>query len=336
MDIKCLRYFIGIADAGSVLRASERLRVAQPALSVSLSNLEAELGIKLMKRTHKGVQLTPDGLVLYQKAKDLLVQYQETVNCLKDRIGRPSGRVSVGMPSTTSALIAADLYRRIRDEYPEIQLYVTDAGAASIYEWLIDRRLDFAILFSLPDDGELDTVPLHSEKFCLVTRAGLAEGDETIEFSSIFSRPLVVSSQTTAWRKVLDDVAERSGHKIASVIETESINVIMSIVMSGEASCVLPLSYVRCEVERGRLTTQRLVNPELCGMMSIANIAGMEMTPAQLAVRDVIVDIVRNSSKLNSPHELGSKTVPALKAFPTRVMPVSAPKLARRPKRNAF
>ena len=336
MDIKCLRYFIGIADAGSILRASERLHVAQPALSVNLANLETELGVRLMNRTHKGVQLTPDGMVLYEKAKKLIMQYQDTVSCLKERVGCPSGRVSVGMPSTTSALIGGDLYRRLRDEYPEIRLYITDAGAASIYEWLIDRRLDFALLFSLPEDSELDTLPLHYEEFCLVSRAGCAEGGDAIEFSSIFSRPLVVSSQTTAWRKVLDDVAERCGQRIESIIETESINVIMSIVMSGEASCVLPLSYVRNEVAEGRLTAQRLINPELRGMMSLANLAGLEMTPAQLAVRQVIVELARNSRKLNGYLDMGTKAMPTLRALPGRIMPATPQRTARRAKRSPF
>ena len=336
MDIKCLRYFVGIAEAGSILRASERLHVAQPALSVNLANLEAELGVKLMERTRRGVLLTFDGRVLYQRAKDLLACYQETVTCLKDRVGRPSGRVSIGMSSTNASLFAVDLYRCIRDKYPEIEIYITDAGSASRFEWLTERRLDFAVMYSLPDEGEFETVPMYEDEFCLVTRSDLAKGGDTVAFSSIFNQPLVISSQATAWRKVLDDVAERHGRRISSVIETEAVNVIMSIVMAGEASSVLPYAYVRSEVEKGRLIAQRLIDPELRVTISLASLAGMEMTPAQRAVRDVIVDIARHSSKLNGPLGTDANVVSALRAFPTPFVRSGAAKASRRSMRAAF
>ena len=72
MEIRHLRYFVAMAETGSLMKASERLHVAQPALSVHLANLEAELGTTLVTRSNRGVELTPDGQFLYERAVALL------------------------------------------------------------------------------------------------------------------------------------------------------------------------------------------------------------------------------------------------------------------------
>lgn len=322
MDIKALRYFVGIAEAGSILRASERLHVAQPALSVNLANLETDLGVRLMERTSRGSKLTPDGVILYHKAKALLSQYQETMNCLRTRDDRPSGRVSVGLASSTSFVIGSELYRRVRDEYPDIRLYLTDAGSASIYEWLIDRRIDFALLFSLPDDLRFNAVPLHDEEFYLVSRADRASNEEEVAFERIFDLPLVLTCQSTAWRQIVDEVAARHGKIVDPLVETESINVIRSIVLSGEASSILPLSYVRTEVDRGALKAQRLTKPSFRGTVSIVNLNAVELNPAQIAVQQMIIDIVRNRKEFDSGNTSMTRWTETPRTLPGTVLPM--------------
>jgi len=285
MDIRHMRYFVGVADAGSLIKASERLHVAQPSLSVHITNLEVELGVKLMQRSNRGVELTPEGQIFYARAMSLLNFYQETVACVKDLRTRPSGTVSLGIPSTCSPLLSADLYRRIRQELPGVTLYITDASTAMLYEWLTDGRIDFSILFSLPDDANLDSIPLQVEEFCLVSKPDHTDSGDSVEFDSIFDHPLVVPCQSTTWRKILDDVAVRHGKQIRAPIETESLTVIKSIILSGEAGGLLPKSCVRAEMDAGTLRARRLINPEIRGMLSLVGLPSTQLNPTRRAVR---------------------------------------------------
>jgi LysR family nitrogen assimilation transcriptional regulator len=322
MDIRHLRYFVGVADCGSLMKASERLHVAQPSLSVHINNLEVELGVKLMERSSRGVVLTADGQIFYDRATTLLSLFKETISSVKDRGTRPSGTVSIGMPSTCSAIIAADLYRRVKEELPGVTLYITDASTANLYEWLIDGRIDFSILFSLPVDANLDCVQLQVEEFCLVSRPDRTDSGDTVEFDSLFERPLVVSCQSTTWRKILDDVAERHGKQFHAPIETESVNVIKAIALSGEASGLLPVSCVQNELKLGTLRAQRLTNPEIRGHLGLFSLPTAQLNPTKRAVRDLIADVVRRNGAWNLSGSSIDDVTPILRVVPSKVLPL--------------
>jgi len=307
MDIRHLCYFVAIADCGSMMRASKRLNVAQPALTVHINNLEVELGVKLMERSNRGVELTDAGRNLYDRAKDLLNLYQGTISSIRDGRTRPSGTVSIGIPSTAARGLSSSLYRRVRDELPDVTLYLTDAGTNVLYEWLVDGRIDFAVLFSLPEDETLDTVPLGMDEFCLVGLPGEAEVPATIDLETIFDLPLVLSSQATTLRATLDDIAERHGKKLSAPVETESIAVALEIIRSGEANGILPLSSVHQEVSQGELIARRLVGPEIRGTLSLASLSSSLMNPAKRAVKDLVtqagqefLDVVSRSLPANN------------------------------------
>ncbi|MFW2829266.1 LysR family transcriptional regulator [Sphingomonas sp. ID0503] len=323
MDIRHLRYFVGIADCGSLMKASERLHVAQPALSVHIANLEVELGVKLLERSNRGVELTEEGHNLYARATTLLSYYQETISSIRDRRAQATGTVSVGVPSTMSGMIAAELYRRVRDELPDVTLYMTDASTAMLYEWLQDGRLDFSILFSLPESSNLDLIPLDVEEFCLVSKAGTSSGTETIEFDELFEHPLVVSCQSTTWRKILDHVAEKKGRTFKASIETEAVSVIKSIVRSGEACGVLPLSCVVDEVRQGVFDAQRVINPDIKGILALANLPSLHMTPAKRAIRDLVVRVMREVRAGEGGTPALNNVTPIFRAVPSKLLPMA-------------
>jgi LysR family nitrogen assimilation transcriptional regulator len=324
MDIRHLRYFVGIAECGSLMKASERLNVAQPTLSVHVANLEVELGVKLMERTNRGIELTVEGEALYQRATSLLRQYQDMVGSLKDMRKRPSGRVSVGMPSSLAPHIAAALYRKVSERLPDVTLYLAEASTAIVYEWLQADRLDFAILFNLPGDANLVSTPLQVEEFCLVSRPDRTNGADTIPFEHLFDRPLVVSCQSTTWRKALDDVALRLGRALHAPVETESAAAIKAIVLAGEASGLLPLSYVAAEVEQGTLKAQRIVDPEMRGLLAITHLPTLELNVARRAVRDLVIETVEESRAERDAAASLANVTPILKSVPSKILPGAA------------
>jgi len=105
MELRQLRYFVGISEAGSVLRASATLHVAQPALSQQISALEAELGARLFDRSSRGVTLTEAGKVFLEHARVVLADVERARMAVADSTVVPSGDVTVGLP-TTVALVA--------------------------------------------------------------------------------------------------------------------------------------------------------------------------------------------------------------------------------------
>ena len=290
MDLRHLRYFVGMVEAGSLMKASERLHVAQPALSVHLSNLEVELGTQLVKRSNRGIELTDDGRILYDRAVIMLQHHQDTLSALKSRKNKAKGRVSLGLPSTLPGLIGGELYRMVRDKLPDVQLYIADTSTAALFEWLQEGKLDLAVLFNLPENRGIDLTPIYLEEFCLVGKPANMPVATEISFEEILAYPLAMPCRSTAWRKILDDVAERQGKTLRSVIETESLSALRAIAMTGDCYALLPRSAVLEEIRGGQLQARKIVNPDMRGVMSIASVTGRELGRAAAEVKDIVVE----------------------------------------------
>ena len=292
MDLRQLRYFVGIADARSIAKAAEWLHVAQPALSVQLANLEAELGVALVVRSNRGVELTPSGESLYEHATQMLNLHREAIVAIKNDGGTSLGKVSLGLPSTLAAALAPQLFEATRRRLPGVELYILEASTAALFEWLQSGKIDFAILFNMPDDLGLDVTPLYSEDFCLV---GAPDGncDDTVEFEALFDYPLILPSKATSWRKLLDIAAAERERVLHSPIESESSNVLKSVAMSGAAYAVIPRLAVHEEILAGTVSARRIVNPELLGTKSLVTLQSQLLSDTHKKVRDLIVELAQ-------------------------------------------
>lgn len=293
MDLRQLRYFVAAADAGSLMKASKRLHVAQPALSVHLSNLEIELGVALVTRGQKGITLTEDGAILYERAISLLREYKEMVMLLKGRKQKPQGLVSIGLPSTLPAAVVTPLFRAVRDELPEVRLYIAEGSSALVYDWLHEGNVDLAVLYSLPDNGYLELTPLYMEDFCLVSAPQTAGGSGEIDFDSIFSYPIATGCGSTAWRKILDNIAAQHGKRLDVAIETESWSALRALALSGDCFSLMPRLCILQDVIEGRLVARKIVNPDIRACMSVATLSNKAMSLAARNVKEIIVEVFR-------------------------------------------
>ena len=170
MELRQLRYFVAIAEAGSLSRASERLRVAQPALSMQLANLEAECGTQLFERTNRGVRLTASGALLLRHADTILRQVNEATQAIRSSADL-TGQVSIGLPTTVSDAFVSALLQRVEAELPGVTLRVAEHMTASLGDMLADGALDLAILMNAPDQASVAMQPLLLESYCLAPRA---------------------------------------------------------------------------------------------------------------------------------------------------------------------
>src|SRR5487761_1811693 len=105
MDLRQLRYFVGIVRAGSLSRAADQLHVAQSAVSHHLARLESELGKQLVTRGPKGILLTDAGDVLYRHAESVLRHVDSARQDTMRVLNVPSGRVSVGFPGVLAPIL---------------------------------------------------------------------------------------------------------------------------------------------------------------------------------------------------------------------------------------
>src|SRR5256885_8958260 len=162
MELRHLRYFVAIGEEQHYGRAARRLRVAQPALSRQIQDLEKELGFKLFERLPRGVKLNAAGKLFLEDARRVLQELSEAaVRAGRVASGR-SGTLRVGFTENASWRgIVPDSFRRFRERQPDAELQLTPATSLEQIEALRSGRLDAGFVFNMPKtDAELDHLPV--------------------------------------------------------------------------------------------------------------------------------------------------------------------------------
>ena len=147
MGIRQLRYFVTVAEAKNLTRAAASLQVAQPAIGMQVRKLEETLGVKLLVRHSRGVEMTEAGVVLAARAMSLLQTYDEICQEIADFGSEPRGRVVLGMTKTAMHLVAGKLAKACRKNYPAINLALTENGSEQVVQGVANRRLDLGLTF---------------------------------------------------------------------------------------------------------------------------------------------------------------------------------------------
>ena len=142
MDIKQLTYFMAVAQAGSFSQAAEHLGISQPALSISVKNLEEELGVKLLYAFGRRQMLTDEGRRLLEGAQQLMDVYQKTVEDVRRTDRNSSGAFSLGLPPLMGACFFGDLIPEFNRAYPNIRVHMIEEGAHRLDQMLQAGELD--------------------------------------------------------------------------------------------------------------------------------------------------------------------------------------------------
>jgi LysR family transcriptional regulator, nitrogen assimilation regulatory protein len=241
MDLRQLRYFVGIVQAGSLSRAADQLHVAQSAISHHLASLESELDRQLVTRGPKGILLTEAGTVLYRHAEAILrhVEFakQDAVNVRN----APSGRVSVGFPISLVALLGYELLVRMHGAYPHIVLHLTDANSSLLRERLVNGRLDIAVLYADHPERGLVIEPLLLEELFYVT----ADPDiSPIRIADVAQHPLLLAGPGSAIQRTVQEALKKHGLTVTPISEIDTLSTLRQAVASGIGNTILSWSAV--------------------------------------------------------------------------------------------
>lgn len=168
MDIRHLKYFITIVEEGKISQAAKRLNMAQPPLSQQLKQLEDELGVTLFERHTRKLIITEEGMLLYQRAKEIIELITGTIEEVKELSQGTRGTLSIG---TIAALGAQLLPERIRDfqiHYPDVQFQVWEGDPLRIMELVENRIIELGIVRLPIDNSIFDMIQLPNEPIVAV------------------------------------------------------------------------------------------------------------------------------------------------------------------------
>ena len=254
MELRSLHYFVRIAELGSITRAAAHLHLAQPALTRHVQRLEEELGVALFTRANRGVRLTEAGQRLHESALRILRDVERTGDEIRAQEAQPSGRIILGVTPTLCPVLAPELFARMRRDYPRVALKVVHAGMVRLEEFLIDGRVDVALLSELSRSRLIASTRLAAEEMVLVAKPG-TRPPGTVGNAELARTPLVLGD---GLRAAMDGLLAGQGVALRVEIEVNDHETIRLMVQQGAAASILPYSSVARECALGLIEAHRL------------------------------------------------------------------------------
>jgi LysR family nitrogen assimilation transcriptional regulator len=254
MDFRQLRTFSCVAELGSLSKAADTLRIAQPALSRQIKLLEHELRAELFTRNGRGMVLTEAGRLLLARTSGIVRQIDQIRDDIQSSAGSPSGRVVLGLVPTVSCVLSARLARRTVEKYPGISLCIVESYSGHLIEWLHRGEMDLAIIYGPSADLHLSVQSLGRDPIVAVgPRGGGLARKKQVEMDWLLRQKLVLPSHSHGLRSLIEHAAAKRKLKLDVQLEADSFRVLTNLVEEGLGYTLLPPSSVRSEVREKRL-----------------------------------------------------------------------------------
>ena len=294
LDISRLIAFIAICEEGSITAAARRLAIAQPALTVTVSRLEDVLGTALLTRGIRGVKPTEAGLLLLRRAYEIVNLVESTFQEVQARTADPGGDVSLGLPSSSAAVLALPLVERISARYPRIRLRLVETFSGYLWNWLAEGELDLAVVFDRTATPEVHCEPIASEDMQLVGRPEALRNTSTVKAATLDEYPLVMPSRLHAIRSTLEAHAARANVSLDIRMEIDAGQQLIRLVETGRMFSVLARSAVTREIQQGTLAAS-MIDPPIARTVCLGQRRARMAAPA---VRAVIAELVAETHAL--------------------------------------
>lgn len=275
-------------------RAAEALHIAQPALSQQLSSLEAELKNRLFIRENKGVSPTRTADILYRQTQTILRQLEATKALILNSTEHDeaiTGKISIGLASSTASMLALPLIKRIKGEYPGILLELMSITSAELPTLLRDGRCDFILA---PDPHQSEGVGIEGllieELFFLVANK-IPKAGTKVSIKDIVNIPLILPSPPNKLRSRVDHAFLLEQLTYNLFAESGTVSILIPAVINGLAGTILPYSSAKQEIDNGSVVAYPF-EKTMYREISICYNNTMPLTPAIRSVMNSCISLV--------------------------------------------
>ena len=243
MELRHLRYFVAVADAGSLTVAAEqRLHTAQPSLSRQIRDLEYEVGAQLLVRSARGVELTQSGRAFLNHARLALAQVEAAVEAAR-RVAHPvKPTFALGFLTGQEMDWLPEVMRMLRDQLPNIEVSVSSQYSPNLAQDLTRGKLDLAFMRAETQMPELEYRVVVKEPLLIAMPSDhrLASQD-TVTLEDIAGETFIGMSNTApALRLVIEEYLERTGVALTPAHRVDNLAMAMSLIASTRGVALLP------------------------------------------------------------------------------------------------
>ena len=243
MELRHLRYFVAVAEAGSLTLAAERrLHTAQPSLSRQIRDLELEVGVDLLARSSRGVVLTTAGKVFLDHARQALQQVERAGLAARRAAAPEANKLAIGFLSGCEPEWLPAVMRALEDQLPESAITIASKHSPELAHGLATGALDVAFLRAEDGHPELAYRTVLREPLVVMLRSDhkLAEQD-VVDPRDLANQAFVgMAHQAPVLRSITEGYLADAGIRVDTPYRAEYLSMAMSLVASTQAVTLLP------------------------------------------------------------------------------------------------
>jgi len=261
MELYPLKVFLTVATEKSFSRAGEKLLRTQPAISLAIQRLEAELQERLIDRSGKELLLTDAGRIVLDYARRFLNLQEDLENALAELRDNSAGRLIVGANESTALYLLKHIeqYRRL---YPKVKVQVRRSYSSKIPAQLIDGDLELGVISYDPEDDRLVSSVIYTDHLAFVVSPQHRFSNRTeVGISELGMETFIAHNVLSPYRAMVLKAFQQHKVPLNMDVEMPTVETIRKMVQRNEGVAFLPKMCVEQELQQGRLFEIRV--PEL-------------------------------------------------------------------------
>lgn len=255
-----LTTFVTVISEGSMTAAADKLYLTQPAVSQQIRNLEEELGVELLVRGVRQIKATPQGEVLYEHARRILMNVQSAEVAIKSIGAQLKGHVKIGTLSSIGLHLISPIIGRLMRHNPDLQVRVDYSPGEELIKNFKKGAIDILILpdvkaeFGLEMDPQVETKFLSKEEMWLVGSGKETDLPAQIGLKQLSEHPFVhFVEEYPGFNRSLDQMLEKEQVQIHSIFESSNVGTLKRVIETGLGWGFLPAHSIRKQVRSGRM-----------------------------------------------------------------------------------
>jgi LysR family transcriptional regulator, cyn operon transcriptional activator len=241
LDIRHLRYFLAVAEAGNFSRAADRLGISQPSVSQQMRDLEAALRMPLFQRRGKRILLTPRGLIFQEHARAVLHQLENFLQELNSEPGELRGALRLGVIPVLNVPLVPHLLGFFTADYPAISITVEEISSTEIETALEEGRMDVGLGFLTRHSPNLRYERLCTDEFTLIVAQNHPWANRrVVHFSELHRERLLQLPDTFVMRRMTDEICRKHQVRPHVLAEMNAIETLLRSLGPLQAAALMP------------------------------------------------------------------------------------------------
>lgn len=283
MELRHLRYFLAVGEALNFTRAAAQLRVAQPALSRQVQDLEDEIGVDLLRRSPRGVTLTAEGKLFLEETRELLKRAEESVDKVRALARGEYGDLHIGYAPSPSVEILPPALAAFQKTTPRVRVVLHDLAGDELVAGLQNGNLELAVMDQPTGEqtAGIEFEMLRRYSFLVAFAADHPFANlRTIQLEKLAAEPLVGLRRNdfSEYYRILDRIFSPIQAKLRIVVECDSSSSLITEVESGRGVALVSGTFA--DVVGKRLVCRPLSGTPEDQIVGIARATKGDVTPA--------------------------------------------------------